>query len=62
MSSEPGHQVGRIDQDCDEGCCWQYFCTCGALLYDFDPDVESALAAHIAEVADSQAGVVGNQP
>lgn len=26
------HRIGKSDQDCDEGCCWQHYCTCGALL------------------------------
>lgn len=24
-------EIVRSDQDCDEGCCWQYFCVHGKL-------------------------------
>lgn len=41
------HSFDRAEPDCDEGCCVQNFCTCGAVLCDGDT-VEQALAAHIA--------------
>lgn len=35
------HKVGKSDMDCDEGCCWQHYCNCGALIY---PTLEDHIA------------------
>ena len=28
------HTAGRVDKDCGEACCWQHFCTCGAVVHE----------------------------